>query len=426
MSRGYRRLFACAIASLCTACESRDVQVSAPNGRDAFTSYFAIGTGISMGVQSAGVVYSSQQESWPALLARMVGADFAEPLLRSPGCSPPLIAPLGLGRFLSGSSIEATDSTCAGPLGTITPPLNNLALSGATAWAALNLTPKVVAASPVKYDAGDRARYPIVLAPTQSQVSAMRVRGASFVSVELGFAEVVRAATSGLLVVATSYTQSGAFSYVPPAVFAPVYAAIADSLKLSGARAVLLSVPRASRLYALRPSRELWNARADLATFGIAVATDCNGSPNLVFTATLVPSLAERALVTGATQGLSCADVPGTADGVLTPADIAALDAAVDQMNSQIRQLAAANRWAFVDLDAVFSSFESLRSAYRPSEELSCVYPYGAFISLDGVHPNGTGQQAIANAVADAVNTTFGFTIPIQIPVNITRVQLCP
>jgi hypothetical protein len=425
-SRGWRVLLACAVAGIGTACESSDVQVSAPKGRDAFASYSAIGTSISMGVQSGGVVYSSQQEAWPALLARMIGANFSEPLLRSPGCSPPLIAPLGLGRFLSGTSIEAPDSTCAGPVGTITPPLNNLALAGATAWAALNLTPKVVAGSPAQYDAGDRARYPIVLGPTQSQVSAMRIRGASFVSVELGFAEIVRAATSGLLVAATSYTQPGAFSYVPPAVFAPVFAAIADSVKLSGARAILLSVPRVSRLYALRPSSEIWNARTDLAAFGIAVAASCNGSPNMVFTAMLVPSLAERALVTGAAQALSCTDVPGTADGVLTPADVIALDAAVDQMNTQIRQLAAANSWAFADLDAVFSDFESGRSAYRPSEELSCVYPYGAFISLDGVHPNGAGHQAIANAVAEAVNAKFGFTIPIPAPLPIARVQLCP
>ncbi|HVT40457.1 MAG TPA: hypothetical protein VHE78_15545 [Gemmatimonadaceae bacterium] len=406
-------------------CESADAHLSGPKGGSAFIHYVAIGTSISMGVQSAGVLYNSQVEAWPSLLARAAGAGFSVPLLRSPGCTPPLIAPLQLARFLSGTGTLTTDTSCAGALGVLTPPLNNVALAGATAWAALNLTPKLVAAAPGRYDAGDRGRYPLVLALTQSQVTAMAVQGASFVSVELGFAELLRAATSGLVVAATAYTQADPFTYVPAAQFAPVYAAIADSVKRSGARAVLLSVPHVTRLPAMRVGSELWNARADLATFGVTVADDCNGSTNLVFTGTLIPTLAQSALA-GSAQVLSCADLPGAADGVLTPADIITLDAVIEQMNAQIRQLATQNGWAFADLDAAFANFVAARTPYRASEQLACVYPYGAFISLDGVHPNVSGHQAIARQVAEAVNATYGFAIQVAAPVPLPSAALCP
>ena len=416
-----RRTRAGALAALIAfagACERSDAHVTAPKGAEAFARYVAIGTGLSAGAQSGGVVYESQLQAWPALLARAAGAGFTTPLLRTPGCSPPLIAPLQLARLLSGASATAGDSSCAGRLDTLTPPLNSLALPGATAWSALNLTPRGVAAAPAKYDVLDRSRYPLVLGATQSQVTAMLIERPTLVSVELGLGEVLGAATSGLVVTTASYTQAAAFTFVPVAIFAPVYAAIADSVKRSGARAVLLAVPRASRLYALRAGAELWAERAALATFGVTVAADCNASPNFVFTAALVPALAARAQAMLAPQPLSCADVSGAADHVLTPADVLTLDTAVDQMNQQIRALAEQNGWAFADVDAVFAGFvsASARPPYRASDELTSVRPYGPYLSLDGIHPSVAGQLAIASAVARALDARYGFAIAERLP----------
>jgi hypothetical protein len=254
----------------------------------------------------------------------------------------------------------------------------------------------------------------------------MLVEGASLVSVELGFADVLGAATSGLLLPAASYTQTAPFTYAPYELFAPVYSAIAESLKVARAKVVLLSVPHVTRLYGLRPATELWNARDDLATFGMTVAADCDGSPNLVFTGAVVPRLAQLALTAGAPQTLSCADVPGAADAVLTPADVTILDGIVGRMNAQIREIATTNGWAFADLDALYSSVSSARQSYRATEQLACVYPYGAFISFDGVHPTLAGNQAIADLVALAVNSTYGFTIPVSSAKPIAPTSLCP
>lgn len=432
-------LGALAIAS----CEGSASHVDGPKGASAFGNYVAIGTGLSMGVQSGGVLYDSQVQAWPALLAHAVTpgftfvasdtvvngvVSFRMPLFRAPGCGPPLIAPLQFAVDLSGASTAAIDSTCAGVIDATLPPMSNLALQGASAWAALTLTPKVVLNSVVPYGAGDRARYPLVLGSTQSQVTALRIEGASFVSVELGLTEVLGAATSGLLVPATSYTQTTPYTYVPAAVFAPVFAAIADSVQLTGAKVVLLSVPKVSGLYALRPASELWSDRAELATFGINVTPDCGTSANFIFTGSLVPAMAATFAATGTPQSLSCTDVPGAADAILTPADITTLDAVVTQMNSQIQQVAQQNGWAFADLTGVYPPPASARIPYSAADQLTCVNPYGGFVSLDGVFPNAAGHAAIASAVANAVDARYGFTITVgaSSPTGVTAVRLCP
>ena len=422
-----RLLSAAAAPLLLAGCEGSGAHVVGPAGRETFNTYVAIGTGLSMGLQAGGVLYNSQVEAWPALLAHQAGASITTPLLHAPGCTPPLIAPLQFGRFLSGASSAVRDSSCAGTLGTITPPATNVALVGATASLAMTLTPKIVAATPAAYDIGDRSRYPIVLGNTQSQVTAMLVQSPSFVSVELGLAEVLGAATSGRVVAATAYGQaSGTYSYIPATVFAPVYAAIGDSVKKSKAKAVLFGVPRVTNLAGFRTGDELFAERAALAASGVAVSANCSGSANLVFAASLVPGLVAVAQASGAAQTLSCADVPAAADFVLTSAEQAALNGSVDAMNVQIKALADQNGWAFVDVNAVFATMIAGRAAYRVSAQLSCVNPYGQYVSLDGIYPNLSGHQLLANAAAAAINAKYGFAIPTVGVTPVTAAALCP
>jgi hypothetical protein len=421
-----RQLLLVATCAIAMACEGRGANVVGPAGSDAFSRFVAIGTAITMGTQSSGVLYDSQVRAWPALLARQAGATFAVPQLRSPGCSPPLVAPLQLGRLLSGVDATLGDSSCAGLFAGIVPPTNDLALSGATAWAALNLTPKVVTAQPFAFGVGDRSRYPLVLGVSQSQVTAMRVLRPSFVSVELGTTELLGAALTGLLVPAVSYTQGTPWTYVPAPVFATVYSAIADSVGRSGAKAALLGVPRVSKLVSMRTGGELWADRTALLSFGIEVASDCQGSANLIATAPLIPPLAAIARTKGSVKALSCADVPGKTDYVLTPSDVSVLNQVVDLMNAHVHTVADLHGWAFVDVDAVMATAIAERAPYRAAAQLGCVSPYGQYVSLDGVNLNVAGQQLLANAVANAINAKFGFAIPaLAVPV-VPASQLCP
>jgi lysophospholipase L1-like esterase len=38
--------------------------------------------------------------------------------------------------------------------------------------------------------------------------------------------------------------------------------------------------------------------------------------------------------------------------------------------------------------------------------------PFGPYISLDGVHPSGSGQSILADAAVQAINARYGVAIP--------------
>src|SRR6185503_4275065 len=89
------------------ACGGGD-RTTGPAGQEAFARYVAIGTSLSMGVQSDGVVYFDQQHDWTKLLAHQAFGSFSQPLAQPPGCFSPLIAPLLFSRRLSGISASAS------------------------------------------------------------------------------------------------------------------------------------------------------------------------------------------------------------------------------------------------------------------------------------------------------------------------------
>lgn len=402
------------LAAALLACEGSSSSVAAPRGSSAIERAVIVGGAIAAGMQSGGLVAESQAVAWPSLLGAQAGVSIRAPAVRSPGCPAPLVAPLLLGRRLSGGSADVRDTTCAGAATDATPPADNMAIAGATAWAALHLTPKAIASAPSSYDVYERQRYPLVLGNTQSQVTAMLVKAPRFVAVELGLAEVARAAVSGHVAAAASYADTTAWTFVPAAVFRPVFDQIADSVAKSAAAVAIASVPRVTRLPAFQAATNLWNARAELAGFGIHVSANCSASPNVVHVAGVVPRLARRAVTTGAAQPLSCADVPGAADEVLTPAAAAQLDAAVDAINQHMSATATQRGWAFVSLDSLYAEMSTAAGVYQATRQLRCAEPFGQYLSLDGIHPAARGQQRIADAVAAALNARYGYRIPLR------------
>jgi hypothetical protein len=420
-------LAAAATLLVAAACEPVTARVNAPRGADAFARFSVIGGAVAAGVQSGGLVAASQSVAWPAIIASRAGTSFRLPVFRSPGCSPPLVAPLIVGRWLSGAAATSADSSCAGAGASLTLPADNLSLPDATAWSAVNLTPKLIATTPAAFGAGDRARYPLTLANTQSQVTAAVVQSPTFVAIELGLGEVIRAATSGSVVVAASYTQATPWSLVPATLFATAFDAVADSIARTNAPVVIVSIPPVTSLPAFRSATALWAERTTLAGFGVTLAADCGTSPNVIHAALAVPAAALRALASGAPQALGCTDLPGAADNVLTPSDVAAISSTVTQMNARLKQVATTRGWAFADLDVVYTGMAVEAGAYAARDQMGCVLPYGYKFSLDGMFPSVEGQRAIANAVIGAINSRYGFTLPVDsAPTLELRPKPCP
>ena len=414
-----------ALALLVLASCSQD-RTTGPAGQQAFDRYVAIGTSLSMGVQSDGVVYFSQQHDWTKLLAHQAFASFSQPLAAPPGCFSPLIAPLQFNRRLSGISASANqttstpDTTCA-TFGAITLPTNDVAISGANTYDALYVTPETASVEGVKR----RRQYRLVLPPKTTQVTAMMRQDPTLVSVELGANEVL-GVVSGLLFPQAGYRGAAAQgTFVPNAVWQPVYDQLIDSVKKTGAKVLLVGVPKPNGFVSLRTGDELYQDRAAFQNFGVIISSDCQGNPNSIFVPIKVTGAVGAAQATGQPQTLSCTDQPGAQDNILTPADIQTVNAVIDGMNSHIQSVAQANGWAYLDLATVWAPWQQRRPPFSVATLFTCNNPYGEYVSLDGVHPNAIGYQEMANAAADALNATYGFAIPTNPQPVLTPAQLC-
>ena len=419
--------FSAGAAALVVLAACSQDRTTGPAGQAAFQRYAAIGTSLSMGVQSDGVVYFSQQHDWTKLLSHQALASFSQPLVAPPGCFSPLIAPLQFNRRLSGISASANqatsipDTTCA-LFGTITLPTNDVAIDGANTYDALFVSPETASVEGVKR----RRQYRLVLPPRTTQVTAMMQQKPTLVSVELGANEALGAA-SGLIFPKAGYRGAAAQgTIVPNAVWQPVYDQLIDSVKKTGAKVMLVGVPKTNGFVSLRTGDELYQDRAAFQDFGVIVSADCQGNANSIFVPIKVTTLVGTAQATGQPQTLSCTDQPGAQDNILTPTDIQTLNTLIDGMNSHIQAVAQGNGWAYVDLATVWAQWVQRRAPFSVVTLFTSCAPYGQYTSLDGVHPTVTGYQEMANAAADALNANYGFAIPTNPQPVIPQAQLCP
>ena len=401
-------------------------RTAGPAGQEAFARYVAVGTSLSMGVQSDGVVYFDQQHDWTKLLAHQAFASFSQPLVQAPGCFSPLIAPLQFNRRLSGVSASVSqttstpDTTCA-LFGTVVLPANDVAIDGASTYDALFVTPETASVEGVKR----RRQYRLVLPAKTTQVTAMLRQSPSLVSVELGANEALGAA-SGLIVPKSGYRGAAAQgTIVPNSLWQPVYDQLIDSVKKSGAKVLLAGVPSTSGFVSLRTGDELYQDRAEFQQLGVIVSSDCQGNSNSIFVPIKVTAVVGAAQASGVAQTLSCADAPGVQDNILTPTDVQTLDALIAGMNAHIKSVAQTNGWAYMDLAAVWAQWVARRGPFSVATMFACVLPYGQYVSLDGVHPNVQGYQEMANAAADALNSTYGFAIPQNAQTVLAASQIC-
>ena len=369
----------------------------------AFERYVSIGTSITMGVESDGVLFRSQRDAWPAQLAAIAGAEFTTPEIASPGCFSPLKTPLIRQERLDGSQrTAASTADCAAKANAVPLPANNVGMDAILTLHSLTRTPEAAAASG---DARAMAQYPLVLPPNTTQVGAMLMQRPTFVTVELGANEVLGTvlSTSGLVIPGVTF--------FPPQIWKGLYNTVLNATQSTGAKALLVSVPNVTSIISVRPAAELWADREAFREYYIAVHPNCETSPNSIFVHKMVLNLALTATTAQAAgepmPTLSCADVPFTADNVLTPADIALLTAVIADMNAFVRDQAAARGFALLDINAPLSEVVSQRGPFSVRNLMQCHRPYGQYISADGIHPTEDGQALLANAAVEAINARY-------------------
>lgn len=348
--------------------------------------YAAIGTSISMGWASNGVYDATQGKSWVAMLGDRTGS-FGIPFIEAPGCTPPLVAPLGEFRRLSGES-AAPSGSCAPNTAGVTLPENNVGIAGAIAAHALLVRPEMAPATAPWYRR--------VLPAGQTQLTAALSHDPTLVSVELGGNEVLNG-SSGLVL--------DNVTIVPLASFIAPYTAILNAL--AGRKVLLVGMPADVRnVPMMRAASEIWADREAFAALNVAVQEDCATSDTWINAALKSLRIVAAAAASPAPVPYSCADAAGI-DYVLTPADVDVLNQRMAAMDAFIRGQAVSRGFAYTSLGEIYDR-HGIKPRYSVIEQLTSEHPYGVWVSLDGVHPSPLGHRFLARAAARAVRATYG------------------
>ena len=374
-------------------------------GRGVFQRYVSVGTSVSMGWQSDGVVASGQEASWPAQLARLAGREMTQPYIDGFGCRAPFAAPLALGVRTSGESVVAPGGSlvCAPLQAGVTIPAQNVAISSATTQDALFKTPEL------QLDAFYSKLYPRVLPPGMTQLSAALAQNPKFVSVELGANEVLNA-RSGIAI-------EGATIF-PVAVWKTLYTSLTDQLASDARRGVLVGlIDDVATFPSFRRGSEIFaDAPTLLAGFNVQVGNDCDGSDNLLFVPVVVPTAVAKGLALRGAQlpahVLSCADGGlGKQDFVLTPSEAGVVNAKMAEMDAFIAARAQQLGFAHFRLEVLYGR-PGLKPVFSVMALMTTGQPYGPFVSLDGIHPSAAGHSVLAAEAARAVNLRYGLGLP--------------
>lgn len=97
---------------------------------------------------------------------------------------------------------------------------------------------------------------------------------------------------------------------------------------------------------------------------------------------------------------------------VLTEKEAAKVIAATDAYNASISSLATAYGLALVDANGKMKELGRATGIQYNGVKYTASFITGGAFSLDGVHPNGRGYALIANTFIDAINKTYGSTLP--------------
>ena len=396
-----------------TGC-SKIAPISAPGGRGGsadFSVIAAMGTSISAGVQSGGLVVTHQQKAFPYLFAKQAGAaSFTIPSVSADGI-PPLLRLLSLSPLV----ISNTGRVAGVPTH----------FSQATAYHNMAVPSALLldVADSTTYYGGPLPRDPAVYVAFGGIVrhrgtilSEVASLSPTFVTFEFGSIEVLAAATRG----------SGA-PLVDPFTFGLLLTGTMNGLAAVAptAKFAIVNVPDVTSIpfvttfppFALNASGQ--PLRRDDGTprtlFGDEGSSPDSLAPNDFILLSAADSLAigvgfpvgTRSYLTGAPGN----GRPLPNSMVLSHSEAALLRTRIAAYNVAIDSVAAGRGGAVVDLNALFRAAATTGIAYQGTRYTSAFITGGLF-SLDGVHPNDLAQGMLANALIDAVNAKFGASVP--------------
>lgn len=389
-----------------------------------FTRFVSIGNSLTMGEQSSSVFESAQMYSFGNIIAKQVGATYAQATFSDPGTG---------GRL----EIESLDpfTTYTNPLQgsptnlTYPAPYNNLGIKGAFLYDVLNAR-----SANTCYTANFGVPNPLfdaVLRGFGTQLELAIAQEPTLITLWIGNNDILAFATRG-----------GLFPLTDPAVFQTQYTQALTALHSTGAQIIVGGMPNAL----LTPY---------FTTVGPGVGQAISGIPGaqgLVYQTTGAPGIAvapaidlinKNVLITlsgsaaasllGNTTGKYYTDngipVPAGVDITkpfgLTPENPFPNNLVLDQTeiiyyigyrdsyNQIISGLAASFSYSVINWDELFNSLAGAGGLTVNGVNFSATYISGNFFSLDGIHPTSQGYGIIANEFIKAINNKYSAQIPL-------------
>lgn len=377
-----------------------------------FARYVAMGNSITAGFQSAGINDSTQRRSYAAMIARASGFPYFYASLQGRGCAPPLVNNVTQERVGGGTS-----TTCDLRAPDHHPWLSNVGVPTAHAEDAVdNLYPGNFANVLTTLILGGR-----------TQVQAMQDADPTLVSVWLGTNDFGSALFS-----TTAPGDPAGVTPVPD--FEAAYDQVLDAIEATGARAVLITLPLPRLIPFNTSGATYWCLKTGLC--GIPAAPF---PPNFLVDASCAPTNAVPTsegqnvlvswpvgivrLLTAAQDPLNDYTLDCTVDAeVITPTELANIEAAATGYNAYIVAQAAARGMALVDVNPEFAAAAAANDGrILPFPDISTVATggsigFGTYFSLDGIHPSTLAHGRVADLLAEAINEVFETTIPVPVP----------
>jgi lysophospholipase L1-like esterase len=388
-----------------------------------FTRFVSIGNSLTMGEQSSSVFESAQMYSFGNLIAKQVGATYAQATFSEPGTG---------GRLEVASLNPFTTYTNPGqgsPTNLNYPaPYNNLGIKGAFLYDVLNAR-----SANTCYTANFGVPNPLfdaVLRGFGTQLELAIAQQPTFITLWIGNNDILAYATRG-----------GLFPPTDPGVFQNQYTQVLSALNATGAQIVIGGMPDA-----------LLTPYFTTVGPGIALKLQEIPVPGLVYQRTGTPAIAlatpsqlinDSVFVT--LSGSSAASLIGDQTGkyysdngipvppgvntafpfgltpenpfpnslVLDPTEITNYRTLRAGYNQIISGLASSFSYSLINWDDIFNQLASTGGLTLNGVNFSATYIEGNFFSLDGIHPTNQGYGIIANEFIKAINSKYGASIPL-------------
>ncbi len=400
-------------AALASCAKIRPITAPAPDpGAADFSNYVAMGTNLTAGFQSGGLVSRHQFDSYAALFAQQAGTRrFSIPLVNLGGW-PPLLKVKSFRPLVvdSGGVRGAFINPLQSPPALLDSAYSNMAIPGATLADVTN--------SDLNYQLGlgRDVTYFFNIARQQGRaiplsiLQLVRNKRPTFVSFEYGLIELLGPATHG------SGTPA-----VPAGAWAGLLHATLDSLDVNcpNAKKLLVNVYDVTEtpFFHALPPVELNAVGAPAAGPKFLIGPAGPLAPTDLVTLFAIDSLkAGVGYAIGDTSYLSGAPIPGNGrplpgSMILDASEQASIQTATAQYNAAIASEAAARGYALLDVHAMLDDFAH-HGVVVAGTTFTTAYLSGGLFGVDGLFPTDLFQGLIADRMIDVVNTKYHARIP--------------